>query len=158
MAHAPEAPPRAQTRALQSPPAVPALTAHTPLQHPRIEACPLEPPLREGAVCGRPQRVHIAHALLALSGDFHVPAPPVQGPDRWGGADRGRPRRQAHHPAGHKEPRRGRCAFCVALPALVPGTVGLLRVPALGLPRLCTKSGVCTKTGESAQKVGSVLL
>ena len=132
-AHAPDAPPGAQTRAIQPPPSVPHLTPHAPRTHQRLEPCPMEPHRSQWAGRFRTQRVHIEHTLPTCYRDFHVPATTGQRQDRLGGEHRGRQRGTDQPPACHKEARRLRGAFCMALPACVPGTLGVLRVPALGV-------------------------
>jgi hypothetical protein len=84
--------------------------------------------LRFGASC-----VHSQHTLPALYGEFDLPATTGQRHDRLGREPRGRQRAKHQDPPCQKQGRRFRRACCVALAALLPGAIGLLRAQALGM-------------------------
>ena len=91
-------------------------------------------PFEEPPVAADPKKKGIPGEFYVLRlKQLHVPATPVQRHDQHlGGEHRGRQRGTDQHPAGQKEALRGRCAFFMALPAFVPGPMGLLRVQARG--------------------------
>ena len=74
----------------------------------------------------------VQHTFPAFYGDVHLPATPIQRHDRLGGEHRGCACGTDQHPAGQQATRRGRRAFFMPLPTCVPGTIGLLRVQAIG--------------------------